>query len=52
VDRDVAGAVRELGNVGAAFGLGEDDSVDVGDAQHIEVEAMLVDAERVYPDPP
>ena len=32
VDRDVAGAVRELGDVGAAFRLGQDDAVDVGDA--------------------
>ena len=52
MDRDVAGAVRDLGDVCAALGLGQDDAVDVGDAEQLEVELMLVGAERVDADPP
>ena len=53
VDRDVAGAVRELDDVGAALGLGKDDAVDVGDRRSASRSSLWILApDRVDADPP
>ena len=52
VDRDVAGAVGDLGDVGAALGLGQDDPEHVGRGEQFEVGLEMLAAERVDPHPP
>ena len=42
VDGDVAGAMRKLGDVAATLRLGQDDAVNIGDADQLEI--VLVDA--------
>jgi len=44
--------VRQLDDVGSALRLGQDDAVDVGDADDVEVLAMVVGPQRVDPYPP
>src|SRR5687768_3486515 len=52
MDGQIAGAMRELGDVGAALGLGQDDALEIRGREQPEVRLQMLAPERVDAHPP
>ena len=44
MDRQIAGAMGELGNIGATFRLGQNDALEVGGREHLKILFVMLGA--------